>query len=194
MGKVDRILLAGLAVSLLANVGFTFLWLHGRSASPAYVRSQLDARTLPHAGARLDNVRLLNVNGEKADLRFDPHELPIVVYVLSPTCKWCKLNKQSVDSLAMQLRGKYRFVGVSTTSQDLAPYVTENAPPFPVYYVDSSSPHSNIPLTVTPETLVFSADGAFVRGWNGAFSEGTIEPISSYFGVKLPDVKLPDKE
>jgi hypothetical protein len=153
----------------------------------AFAKSHTSGSLLPPVGARLDELHFAKIGGGKPDLKLDAHQLPIVVYVLSPTCKWCKLNKPIIDALVPQLQGKYRFIGISITSKDLAAYVTENSPPFPVYNLDPSYPPTRMPLSGTPETLVFSPDGLFLRGWNGAYIAETREQVSSYFGVKLPD-------
>jgi len=188
MGKTDRVLMVALAASLLANVGLTFMWRQSRGASSSLSKSRFDERTLPHVGARLDELHLLGLSGEKPDLNRGVDAPPTVAYVLSPTCRWCELNRPDIDSLATQMRGRYRFIGVSTTSKGLADYVAQKAPPFPIYYVDPSSPHPSFQLSATPETLVFSPGGAFVRGWNGAYLDDTKASILSFFGVALPDI------
>jgi hypothetical protein len=184
--KADRFLLAVLAVSLIANLGLLLLLRQSHGVAAAFAKNHISGSLLPPVGARLDELHFAKIGGGAPDLKLDSHELPIVVYVLSPTCKWCKLNKPIIDSLATQLQGKYRFIGISITSKDLAAYVAENSPTFPVYKLDPGSSPTSMPLSGTPETLVFSPDGLFLRGWNGAYIGGTREQVSSYFGVKLP--------
>ena len=179
-----------LAVSLLANVSLTFLFrTEPRSVSHnscPTARTPSDARDLPRSGARLDELHLVTQDGTRPDIKLNSHELPIIVYVLSPTCGWCKLNRPNVNSLVTQVQGRYRVVGASVTPLGLATYVVTNSPPFQVYFVDPKFSHPSFPLKATPETLVFSSEGVLIRGSNGAYLEDTKDLVSSYFGVKLP--------
>jgi hypothetical protein len=188
VGAVDRTLLVVLTVSLLANIGLTLLWREARSAPAA---SPSVENALPSKGAKLRDLPLVALNGQNLDLNPAASSLPVIVYVFSPTCHWCELNRPIADSLAAQVKGKYRFIGVSTTADGLASYVAKKGPQFPVFYVDPHSPHTDFPLLVTPQTLVFSSDGTFLRGWNGAYLQGTREPVSAFFGATLSELKVP---
>lgn len=184
--RFDPVLLILLAVSLSANVVLTLMLRHGIARPAAFAYSSKGAPRLPMVGARLEQLHLTRVDGTKVDLTFGASESVLVVYVLSPACGWCERNRAEIDSLASQLNGKYRIIGISNTSDGLASYVTQKSPHFPVYSIDPSSVSSIIPLGATPATLVFSPQGTFVKGWNGAFLGDTKEQIASYFGVKLP--------
>ena len=187
--KVDRVLLIVLAMSLIANVSLTYLLQRNRIQHPvidATAQNLSDARSIPKAGARLDELHLIKQDGTTPDIKLDSHELPIIVYVLSPTCGWCKLNRPNINSLVTQVQGKYRVVGISVTSLGLENYVVQNSLPFQVYSVDPKFSHANFPLKATPETLVFSSEGILIRGWNGAYLGDTKDIVSSYFGIKLP--------
>lgn len=179
MNKSDRVLLVALGISLLANV-YQF-WSFRQKLSITHA----DAMLMPSAGAKLTGLHLLNLDGRVPDLKLDPNELPVVIYILSPTCKWCEMNWTNVNSLATQLNGKYRFIGVSSTGRDLRTYVDAHHPVFPVYYVDPNSASSSIPLNVTPQTLVFSQEGAFLRGWDGIYTGDTKAQLASFFHVAL---------
>jgi hypothetical protein len=180
--KTDHVLLIILGFSLLANV-YQF-WSYRHKASPASPHTE--GRLMPPVGAKLADLHLLKLDGGSPDLDLKPGELPIVVYVLSPMCKWCKANWPGVNSLATQLGAKYRFVGVSSTNKDLQAYVNTYRPAFPVYYADPAVAESTIQLNLTPQTLLFSSDGFFVRGWDGAYTGETKQQLSSFFRVGLP--------
>jgi hypothetical protein len=186
MAKPDRVLLAVLGLSLLLNCGQYAYYALYHGVRTTYTRSEIDSQLLPRIGTRLNELHLVKSDGSKLDLRFDSRGLPVVVYVLSPTCKWCMLNRPNISSLVSQTQGKYQIIGLSSTSIGLQDYVTKNAPPFPVYYMDPAAPSPPISLTVTPRTLVFSPDGAFKRGWNGAYMGDAKTEIASFFDVTLP--------
>jgi hypothetical protein len=180
VNKADRVLLLALGVSLLANV-YQF-WSFRQKLTVTHV----DAQLMPRAGTKLAELHLLKLEGGAPDLKIGPNELPVVVYILSPTCKWCEMNWPNVNSLAAQLGGKYRFIGASNTSKDLQTYVNAHHPAFPVYYVDPSSAASEIQLNVTPRTLVFSPEGVFLRGWDGIYAGDTKVQLASFFHVVPP--------
>ncbi len=187
MAKLDRFLLIVLTLSLIGNVMQAVLVRQSHGMTPILAKKKADIESLPRNGQRFDQLHLVKVNGETADIRFDSNEMPVVAYVFSPTCKWCKLNRRYIDSLARELQEKYRGIGISNTSKDLPAYVAENPSAFPVYYVDGRGPDTAITMAVTPRTLVFSPDRHFIRGWNGAYLGATKAQIMSYFHANLPD-------
>ena len=40
---------------------------------------------------------------------------PTILYHFSPSCSWCERNWENVRTLIRETRGRYRFVGISTT-------------------------------------------------------------------------------
>lgn len=181
----DWLVLLLLAISLTANVALTILWRENTTVRVAYTGSPA-AYKFPKVGTRLDKLRLVRSDGLMQDLSFGNEQQPLVVYVLSPICKWCELNRPEIDSLATQISGKYRIIGISRTADGLAAYVAEKSPKFPIYSVDLGSGGDIIPLGATPATLVFSPQGTFVRGSTGAFIADEKKQIASYFAVSLP--------
>jgi len=49
---------------------------------------------------------------------FTGSRTPTVLYILSPTCGWCQVNKANVNLLASNIGAKYRFVGISIREDD----------------------------------------------------------------------------
>jgi len=186
MGKVDLVLLFALGISLIANLWLFYLWRQTDHLAQLVTRKQLDPQMLPLPGSRIGELHLLGIGGERVDLKIGPDSLPLVIYVLSPTCSWCDLNRQNVDFLVSQTRDKYRFIGLSSTSKGMATYLSENTLPFPVYVLDPSFTNSAISMAATPRTLLFSQEGVFIRSWTGAYTGETKKQISSSFGIKFP--------
>ena len=110
VGKTDRILLLVLAFSLIANVWLAFLWQQNRRLAIEYAKSSTQFQTLPAVGARVDELQLVKPDGEKLSISLESNALPIVVYVMSPTCGWCARNRASIDALATQLKGDRKSV------------------------------------------------------------------------------------
>jgi len=188
MPKTDRFLLLVLALSLSANICLMVAW-HRAHSSEVALTTEFNTRTLPSSGANFGELRLLSLEQKMNDPSLGDNKMPVVVYVFSPTCKWCERNQSGIGALATQIKGKYRLIGVSNTSNELAQYLAHISPPFPVYYLDPNSQHPNLPMSVTPQTLVFSPDGAYIVGWNGAYMQATRNEISSFFKVSLPELR-----
>jgi hypothetical protein len=184
--RFDWVLLSLLALSFSVNVCLTFFWRHDRAPVNSSPKLSNLSRLTEGSDVRLDRLHLIDLAGNTLNFRPDSHALPIVAYVLSPTCKWCEFNRSALDSLVAQTRGRYRFVGISNTTDGLGDYVALKAPPFPVYYVDPLFHSSSIGFNVTPRTFVFSPDGSLEASWDGAYMGKTKAEIASTFSVKLP--------
>jgi hypothetical protein len=126
----DVAILFLLALSLAANLWQLVLRKEAIKATGQYTASSTAHKMLPTAGMRLNGLHLLDEHDTSVQLEQNPKDLPLIVYVLSPTCKWCKANIPSVDALVTQTQGRYRFVGVSGTSIGLTEYIHQTAPPF----------------------------------------------------------------
>jgi hypothetical protein len=186
MGKSDRVLLVVLGISLAVNVGLAFLWQQSKRTAQGIVTRTASSHLMPVEGEYVPELHLVKPDGTKVDLRLDTREPPVVLYIFSPTCKWCDLNRPNIDSLVSQSHNRYRFIGLYPSTTGISDYLMSNAVPFPVYSLDPSSPNPEISESVTPRTLLFSSGGLLVHSWTGAYSGATMKQISSAFGVRFP--------
>jgi hypothetical protein len=189
VGSPDRLLLIVLGLSLLANVGQYVLRLRTQPAVSPYTVNRYEKNLLPQPGTTLASLHLLSADGSKAELQFGSNELPTVVYVMSPTCKWCERNLQMIDALVTQVHGRYRVIGISNTTKGLQDYIHKISPPFPIYYPDPNYTNAAITTDITPRTLLFSPSGSFIQGWNRAYLNQTKSDIAMFFKISLPDEK-----
>jgi hypothetical protein len=161
-----------------------YLWQRERNPlTIAAFTGQSAKQSLPQRGARLQTLELMNDKGEKLQLSFGSAELPTLVYVLSPACKWCRANQAKVNRLAKRLEGRYHVFGLSTLPREEWDGCAESGYVFPIYFMNPHSTTSSIPLDFTPETLVFSRDGILDRAWAGAYMNDNGRQIASFFGV-----------
>lgn len=187
MQRADRFLLAVLALSLAANVVTIYLWHHKGTTAGASFEAQTGSQMLPQRGTRLNSLQLVNDAGEPHRLQFGPGQLPTVVYVLSPSCKWCAANQTNINGLASRLENRYRVIGLSIVPHAQWNAEAESSYHFPIFFLQPDSPHPGFALNLTPETLVFSRDGALDQGWAGAYMDETGHQIATYFGVRSSD-------
>ena len=115
-------------------------------------------------------------------------EFPLIIYVLSPDCSWCTRNKNNVAALANGVVGKYRFLGLSLSSERLKEYVEKNEITFRVYSNLSYNILSSYKLGGTPQTIVVSSLGKVIKNWRGACTGELKEEVESYFEISLPGI------
>jgi len=130
----------------------------------------------------------LDAGGHKVVVPYSTTDLPTVIYVFSPSCAFCKRNADNVTAMARQLAGRYRLLGVSTTTKDIDRFVADHKIDFPVFTQLEPSVHSAFRMGVTPQTFVVSRDGILLKTWKGAYlgsSKSAVEGFFSYPSAEL---------
>lgn len=135
-------------------------------------------------GTDLSSLSIFDVEGRPARIDFNANGLT-VVYVLSPACGWCRRNEQNMQVLAAGKSSEFRFVGLSSTSENLQQYVAAGHAPFTIYVAGASG----LDLQTTPQTLVVSPVGVVQKVWLGAFDGSRKREIESFFKIDLPGIK-----
>lgn len=144
-------------------------------------------------GDTLPPIVAKDPHGRTAILDYSETERPTVVFIITPTCGWCTKNVMNMRALVENAGNRYRFVGLSLSSDKLLDYVKDNKLEFPIY--------TDLPILTmreykfggTPQTIVVSPQGQVTRIWSGAFAEDLQREVEDYFGVKLPGIKEPEK-
>jgi hypothetical protein len=99
----------------------------------------------------------------------------------------------NMRALVENAGNRYRFVGLSLSSDQLVDYVKENNLEFPMYTDLPILAMREYKLGGTPQTLVVSPKGQVTRIWSGAFAEDLQKEVEEYFSVKLPGIMDPVK-
>ena len=171
---------------LCISAATNFLLLRRVNALRRSLERALAPSTLTR-GAEVPPLIARNARGEMVSL--DPRgPAPTLLYVLSPTCGWCKLNRDSVNLLASSIQGNYRVIGVSLSKLGDQRVGTEDYG-FPVLMDPSEASISAYRLRGTPQTLVISQTGKIAVAWSGAYTGSVKAEIEAFFRVKLPDLK-----
>ena len=144
-------------------------------------------------GDTLPAVVAKDPHGRTAVLNYSETQLPTVVFIITPTCGWCTKNVMNMRALVKNAGARYRFVGLSLSSDKLIDYVKENKLEFPIYTDLPILTMREYKLSGTPETIVVSPQGQVTRIWSGAFAEDLQREVEDYFSVKLPGIMDPDK-
>lgn len=133
-------------------------------------------------------IRLLSERGNAVDLDYGKGTLPTLLYWLSPSCGWCEVNIANFRALAAQAPGRYRFVAMSSSSPgELAIYAQRHRIDFPIYTIRAEAARL-YRLGGTPASVLISAQGTFVKRWDGAYTPSKLNEIESTLSVKLPGV------
>ncbi len=147
---------------------------------PAIVRAGVQA------GSVLRPFAILDEDGRKSQLEFSGSR-PTVIYILAPACGWCKRNQANITALAQRKSQEYKFVGLSTTGDQLRQFWKGAALPFPVYSVASAKVLSDYHFSdETPQMAVVSSEGRVEKAWHGALMGSDLSGAEKFFGVKLP--------
>ena len=181
--RVLTLFFAVLTLSLALNL---FLGWRLRALSAALSQQQRQVGIL--VGTDLSSLPVFDVEGRPARIDFNAN-VPTVVYVLSPACGWCRRNEQNMQVLAAGKSSDFRFVGISSTSENLRQYVAAGHAPFTVYVAAPSPSAPALDLQTTPQTLVVSPAGVVQKVWLGAFDGSRKREIESFFKIDLPGIK-----
>ena len=101
--RPDFVVLLLLAASLSLNV---YLGWKLRQGTAAPISARLAA------GMKLDPVTVTDADGKPLTLSYDGNK-PTVLYVMSPSCIWCRRNQANINMLTASKANDYRFVGLS---------------------------------------------------------------------------------
>jgi peroxiredoxin len=144
-------------------------------------------------GDTLPAIVAKDPQGHPAKLDYSETPLPTVVFIITPTCGWCTKNIMNMRALVENTGNRYRFVGLSLSSDQLVDYVKENKLEFPIYTDLPILAMREYKLGGTPQTLVVTPKGQVTRIWSGAFAEDLQKEVEDYFSVKLPGIMDPVK-
>jgi hypothetical protein len=138
------------------------------------------------AGSRLpESLPVLTVDGRHVSLDFNDSRTT-VLYILSPSCGWCRKNEANIKTVSAAAASRFRFVGLSLVSTNLKEYVAEGHAPFPVFALQSPEQAAKLGFGSTPTTLIVGPGNRVEKVWLGAYMRGNEKPIEQFFGVRLP--------
>jgi len=185
--KMDFLLLALLLASLALNV---YLGWYAASLKNASRVQPGSSELVP--GTVVQPITVSDLNGKQERLFFNDVGKPTVLYVMSPTCKWCERNMQNIKMLSGPRGEAFRFIGLSLSGENLKEYVDSNHFTFPIYKDPSAGSVRALRLVNTPQTIVISPEGRVLKNWVGAYGEQLRPEVEAFFGVKLPGLTADD--
>jgi hypothetical protein len=106
-----------------------------------------------------------------------------VLYVFSPTCKWCAKNLANIKKLYALKHTSFEFIGVSLESDNLQQYIKSSGFPLDTVSSPSSGAVDTLHLDSTPETIVIDSSGVTRKVWTGAYRSTDCRDIEKYFQI-----------
>lgn len=137
-------------------------------------------------GTAVSPLKAHGLDGREATISYKDSEQPLVIYVFTPQCSWCRRNLANLKTVLARKRDSYRFVALSLTDKDLSQYIADKQIDIPVFANPEEEARQHYRLGSTPQTIVVSPDGKVLQNWVGAYTgTGQVE-IEKFFGVNLP--------
>lgn len=178
-------LTGSLLASLAVNAALSVAVLHLRTAA-----RELNAGERLRVGTTLPEMSAFTVSGAPVTMNFRSGGLPTVLYVFSPTCRWCARNMPNLKALQKGAAGKYRLVGVSLSPVGLNEYSAAHGLEFPILTKVDPKFVSRCHLGGTPQTIVVSAASRVLQSWMGAYDDDTKAQVERALGVPLPGTRM----
>ncbi|MEO0250004.1 MAG: redoxin domain-containing protein [candidate division WOR-3 bacterium] len=141
-------------------------------------------------GASVPPIAVSRLNDVQETITYSGISSPTVLYVFTPTCKWCDRNMGNIRTLASLRGNSYRFVGLSLSKEGLKEYLDAHKLNFPIYKNPSPESIRLLGLGTTPHTIIVSPEGKVLKNWLGAYSGSLQSEVEVYFGLRLPGLVL----
>ena len=177
--QIDYFLIA-IVIAALMLAFYLFL----KPASAPWAKPQPAASLAP--GTMVQPITVTSLSGTREIVDYKKYDKPTVIYVISPSCVWCKRNTQNINALASRKAEAFHFVGVSLSEPGLAEYLNSHGLDFPTYQQLAPESRQMLGLGATPQTIVISRDGRVLKNWIGAFNSELQPEIEEFFGIQLP--------
>lgn len=129
--------------------------------------------TVVGVGTRLRFLPVRDFHGNVTRIMFNGVPRTFV-YVMSPSCMYCKQNYASVLQVAQKLQ-QVRLLGVVAPGTSAGADFTLHDYPFPMFVAQTET--TALGFGTTPQLLLVASDGRVEKRWLGVWSPTTIKEI-----------------
>jgi len=109
-----------------------------------------------------------------------------LIYIFSPTCRWCEKNVAGIQDLAKKVSPEYDVVGLVQSPDGMTEYLARHSLSFPIVVDNDPADMAALGFQGTPQTILI-VDGKIVHNWSGAFQGKVRESIQGTLGVSIND-------
>ena len=167
-----------------------------------FVRAERAAVPPPPAvlakGTQLKDFSGRDELGNLVNVKLASTDRPTLLYVVTPSCIWCKRNRDNFLKVVSERSGDFNVVLVSLNDSGFKTYVEKLRPLWGDAEVATVTGLSDelkdrMMLHVTPTTLIVDAGGRVTDVWTGAYTQKTLLWAENFFLVKMPGL-VPDQQ
>jgi hypothetical protein len=141
------------------------------------------------AGTSLADLSGFSPSGSPITVRLGGTSVPTLLYVFSPSCRWCARNMSNLKALQNGAGGRYRLVGVALSSNGLKEHIAEHGLDFPIVANVDPKFVSRYHLGGTPQTILVSRTSRVIGSWMGAYDSERKPEIERAIGIALPGIQ-----
>jgi peroxiredoxin len=153
----------------------------------SYLKTEIASMRGLNPGDQAPPIQGKDVTGQPITVMHIGSDAPSIIYIFTPSCKWCTRNLSNIKTLLAQTRENHRFIGLSLSSDGLKEYATQHDLVFPIY-TDLTGNSASAYKGGTPRTLVVSPGGTILKSWFGAYTGELQREVEEYFKIRLPGV------
>lgn len=164
-----------LILSASINLGLGTMLIKTRHRSQSAIRM----------GTIMPPLHVLDQSNRSVTIDYGEVPVPTVVYVLSPSCTFCRQNMKNMTTIGRVTAGRFRIIGLSIVAKGLEEFSKEANMGFPVYSNLDSSASRAFRLGGTPQTFVIGHDGRLQAMWTGAYFGSTQKKVEAFFRIHL---------
>jgi peroxiredoxin len=160
-------------------------------------RGQQVGRALWDVGTVAPPLTLEGVGGTSVSLDWEREPKLVVLYVLSPDCKWCERNAAGLRALLDNRTGSYRVVPIELRPPpaEMIPLPHSEAGDGQHFYISSRTRQAGYGFGATPQTMVIGQGGRVLANWRGAYTTPQVQSeIRQLLGVAVPLVVIPGRD
>jgi peroxiredoxin len=186
--QYDWALLALLALSLSFNVLIAFRFTMAGSNTPQLNATNANRAPAPAVGSAMPPVMVHRLGGGSEAITWGGQARPTLLYVFTPSCRWCGRNAKNLKALADRIKDSHRIVGLSLDPdvEAVGAYARAHEMNFPIYIRPHGEAVAAYRFGATPQTFLLDSSGKLVHSWIGAYAGPVGEEIKGVFEVELP--------
>jgi hypothetical protein len=152
-------------------------------------RSELEAlRTAGflEIGTRVPPLDLKSTSASPIRITYSDVEIPTVLYIMRPSCGWCKTNNPNLKAMLASAGDAYRLHIISLDEAGVEEYRQAYRIGESILIGVTDDARDIYHMGGTPQTVVVSPAGIVTHMWMGAYSPAQEREIEDTLGVELP--------
>jgi len=150
------------------------------------LRQFYEGRMQLREGSTVPALAVRDRLGAPATVFFSDPDQTSVLYFFSRNCGACNHNLPNLQSMAAQLKGRYRFIPISIETDDLKGQTAKYGLDMPIYFGLDGAAVWGFKVFAVPQTTVVDGRGRVLKSWVGPYEDAIRSQVEQYFRVKLP--------